>query len=131
MAVLRTGDSRLVPVDPQAQAPFDELGHAGHPPLPGPFAFDVDVAVSRREGSHLPALAEPDVNLSAHPSPIVQPSGRSPQRQCANRPGWRRATSAMNLCALVLWRRKRLYFRMAHLTSVSLKWRKTGYNMDL
>jgi hypothetical protein len=24
-----------------------------------------------------------------------------------------------------------LYFRMAHLTSVSLKWRKTGYNMDL
>jgi hypothetical protein len=37
----------------------------------------------------------------------------------------------MNLRALVRWRRKRLYFRMAHLTSVSLKWRKTGYNMDL
>jgi hypothetical protein len=36
-----------------------------------------------------------------------------------------------NLRALVRWRRKRLYFRMAHLTSVSLKWRKTGYNMDL
>jgi hypothetical protein len=87
--------------------------------------------VSRREGSHLPALAEPDVNLSAHPAPIVQPSGRSPQRQCANRPGWRRATSAMNLRARLLWRRKRLYFRMAHLTSVSLKWRNTGYNMDL
>ena len=30
-----------------------------------------------------------------------------------------------------LWRRSRLYFRMAHLTSVSLKWRKTGYNLDL
>src|SRR5439155_2033637 len=39
--------------------------------------------VSRREGSHLPALAEPDVNLSTHPAPIVQPSGRRPQRQCA------------------------------------------------
>jgi hypothetical protein len=37
----------------------------------------------------------------------------------------------MNLIALVLWRRKRLYFRIAHLTSVSLRWRKTGYNMDL
>jgi hypothetical protein len=30
-----------------------------------------------------------------------------------------------------LWRRSRLYFRMAHITSNSLKWRKTGYNMDL
>ena len=46
-----------------------------------------DDEVSRREEFHLPALAEPDVNLAAHPAPIVQPSGRSPQRQCANRPG--------------------------------------------
>jgi hypothetical protein len=37
--------------------------------------------VSRREGSHLPALAEPGVNLSAHRAPIVQPSGRTPNRQ--------------------------------------------------
>jgi len=87
--------------------------------------------VSRREESHLPALVEPGVNVSAHRAPIVQPLGRTPHRQCANRPGWRRQTSAMNLIALVLWRRSRLYFRMAHLTSVSLKWRKTGYNMDL
>src|SRR5438309_10980367 len=50
--------------------------------------------VSRREGSHLPALAEPGVNLSAHRAPIVQPSGRRPQRQWANRSGWRLATSA-------------------------------------
>ena len=73
--------------------------------------------VSRRGESHPPALAEPGVNLSAHRAPIVQPSGRTPKRQCANRPGWRLATSAMNLRALVWWRRKRLYFRMAHLTS--------------
>jgi hypothetical protein len=26
--------------------------------------------------------------------------------------------------------RKRLYFRMAYLASASLRWRKTGYNMD-
>src|SRR5947199_1653769 len=82
---------------------------------------------SRRGGSHPPALAEPGVNLSAHRAPIVQPSGRSPQRQCANRPGWRRETSAMNRRARPLWRRKRLYFRMAHITSKSMKWRKTGY----
>src|SRR5450755_4612450 len=45
---------------------------------------------SRRRESHPPALAEPGVNLSAHRAPIVQPSGRTPQRQWANRPGWRR-----------------------------------------
>jgi nucleotide-binding universal stress UspA family protein len=54
---------------------------------------------SRRRESHPPALAEPGVNVSAHRAPIVQPSGRKPQRQWANRPGWRRATSAMNLRA--------------------------------
>ena len=90
-----------------------------------------DDAESRRRESHPPALAEPGVNLSAHRAPIVPPSGRTPQRQCANRPGWRLATSAMNLRARPWWRRRRLYFRMAHLTSVSLRWRKTGYNMDL
>src|SRR4051812_16420592 len=87
--------------------------------------------VSRRGESHPPALAEPGVNLSAHRAPIVQPSGRTPRRQCANRPGWRLATSAMNLRARPLWRRSRLYFRMAHRARISLRWRKTGYNMDL
>jgi len=38
-------------------------------------------AESRRGESHPPALAEPGVNLSAHRAPIVQPSGRTPQRQ--------------------------------------------------
>jgi len=46
--------------------------------------------VSRRGESHPPALSEPDVNLSIHPAPIVQPSGRAPNRQWANRPGSRR-----------------------------------------
>jgi hypothetical protein len=37
--------------------------------------------VSSRAGSHRPALAEPDLNLSTHPAPIAQPSGRNPNRQ--------------------------------------------------
>jgi hypothetical protein len=37
--------------------------------------------VSRREEWHLPALAEPGVNVSAHRAPIVQPSGCTPNRQ--------------------------------------------------
>jgi hypothetical protein len=36
---------------------------------------------SRRGESHPPPLAEPDLNLSAHPAPIVQPSGLRPIRQ--------------------------------------------------
>jgi hypothetical protein len=46
--------------------------------------------VSRRGESHPPALAEPDVTVSRHPAPIVQPSGRAPKRQWANRSGCRR-----------------------------------------
>ena len=49
---------------------------------------------SRRGESHPPALAEPDMSLSAHPAPIAQPSGRKPNRQCAKRLGSRRATFA-------------------------------------
>jgi hypothetical protein len=41
----------------------------------------VNDEVSRRGESHPPALVEPGVNLSAHRAPIVQPSGRTPQRQ--------------------------------------------------
>jgi hypothetical protein len=37
--------------------------------------------VSGRGESHPPALSEPDVNVSAHPAPTVQPSGRTPTRQ--------------------------------------------------
>ena len=37
--------------------------------------------VSSRGESHPSALAEPGVNLSAHPAPIVQPSGSTPSFQ--------------------------------------------------
>jgi hypothetical protein len=69
---------------------------------------------SRRRESHPPPLAEPGVSLSAHRAPIAQPSGRAPNRQCANRPGVRRATSASHAMARRSRRRNRLNFRQAH-----------------
>ena len=60
----------------------------------------LDLRVSGRGESHPPALSEPGVSLSTHRAPIVQPSGRTPNRQWANRPGWRRKTSTRNLRAL-------------------------------
>jgi len=47
-----------------------------------------------------PRDIQPDVSLSAHPAPIVQPSGREPNRQWANSPGSRLKTSARNVRAL-------------------------------
>src|SRR3954453_20544435 len=43
-------------------------GHI-HEPLPGRH-----IGVSRPEELHLRPLSEPDVNLSAHPAPIIQPT---------------------------------------------------------
>jgi hypothetical protein len=45
VTVLRTSDSRLVLVDLQTQAPFDELSQAGHHSLTRSFAAHVDVSV--------------------------------------------------------------------------------------
>jgi hypothetical protein len=72
------------------------------------------VEVSSRAGSHRPALAEPDLSLSAHPAPIAQPSGRAPRRQCANSWGERRAISPSQLIARRSRRVSRLYLRQAH-----------------
>jgi hypothetical protein len=77
-----------------------------------------------------PALAEPDVNLSAHPAPIAQPSGRT-SFQWANRVDARLATSANHAFALRVWPCNRLYFLMAQRTKPSLMCRSTGYNQDL
>ena len=48
-------------------------------------AVDQDEKVSGRGESHPPALSEPDMNLSTHPAPIIQPHGTSPSRQWAKR----------------------------------------------
>jgi hypothetical protein len=57
------------------------------------FAGDGAPAGVRRDTS------EPDLNLSTHPAPIAQPSGRAPSRQCGNRRGDRRAISASHAIA--------------------------------
>jgi hypothetical protein len=72
--------------------------------------------VSRRRESHPPPLAEPCRSLSAHTAPIVQPSGLTPNRQWANRFGYRRAVAASSSRAFFSRRRSRLNFRHAHRT---------------
>jgi RNA-directed DNA polymerase len=62
--------------------------------------------------SFLPAVR--DLNLSTHPAPIAQPSGRAPSRQCANNRGDRGAISASHPIARRSRRFNRLYLRQAH-----------------
>jgi hypothetical protein len=63
----------LAPFGYCRQAPAEPLLHRPHVhcELPSPAAC-ADVRKSRPEGLHLEPLAEPDVNLSAHPAPIKQ-----------------------------------------------------------
>jgi hypothetical protein len=62
------------------------IGRAGHPPADDPPGVAIDhegnvdkalprrdIWVSRPEEFHLRPLAEPDVNLSVHPAPIIPP----------------------------------------------------------
>src|SRR5258708_30487780 len=82
-------------------------------------------AVSGRGESPPPALAEPDLNLSTHPAPIAQPSGRAPSRQCANSRGDRLAAPASSSIARRSRLRSRLsYFPQAHRTRWSLSLRR-------
>jgi hypothetical protein len=53
--------------------------------------FEPRYEVSGGEESHPSALAEPDVSLSTHPAPIIQPCPAS-SGQWANRLDCRRAT---------------------------------------
>src|SRR6266576_476837 len=79
-----------------------------------------DDLVSSRGESHPSALSELCMTLSAHTAPIVQPSGRTPSRQCANSFGSRLATLTSHRLARRSWRCNRLYFRLAHRTRYSL-----------
>ena len=42
------------------------------------------LGLSRPGEFHPQSLAEPDVNVSAHPAPIIQPFGIYPDFQCTN-----------------------------------------------
>ena len=52
-----------------------------------PFGRPFDLGVSSPEESHHRALSEPDVNLSAHPAPIVPAQGTKPACQWGKRLG--------------------------------------------
>ena len=77
------------PGQPMGRRPYGQL-----PQTTLPFTIDssrhaIDLLALRRmpDGasgrgeSHPPALSEPDVSLSTHPAPIIQPHGMSPSRQ--------------------------------------------------
>ena len=80
LTVLAIDDPRFVRVKPQADLVQPRGDLTEHKLGLDPFLAVHDTE-SRRRGSHPPALAEPGVNLSAHRAPIVQPSGRTPNRQ--------------------------------------------------
>src|SRR3954463_81423 len=68
----------LLRIDLELEPPFDEAGQAGHDPAAGLFAANVDVASSSGGESHPSALPEPDVRLSPHPAPTLQPLAARP-----------------------------------------------------
>ena len=78
--------------------------------------LEPDDEVSGRGESHPPALSEPDVNLSTHPAPIIQPHGTSPSRQWAKRALALPATACSHRRARLACRCSPLYFRMAQRT---------------
>jgi hypothetical protein len=51
---------------------LNEMGHRCFDSFACSSCFHVDIAVSSPRESHPQALSEPDVNLSAHPAPIIQ-----------------------------------------------------------
>ena len=67
----------LVGVQGQSEV-FQPLAESIHHTLRIALVFEADDKVSNPEESHLRVLAEPDVNVSAHPAPIIQPPAPGP-----------------------------------------------------
>jgi hypothetical protein len=65
-------------VNLEFQLNFDKAFDAGHYPFSGSPASHKNKKVSSPGESHFQALSEPDVNLSAHPAPIIQPKAKPP-----------------------------------------------------
>ena len=62
-----------------AQHRVDEIPVAIDRPIQvAPAAMDLEVGVSRPREFHPRPLVEPDVNLSAHPAPTIQPTTDTP-----------------------------------------------------
>jgi hypothetical protein len=95
---IRIGESAVLVLRGEARSP--STASFAYPTTRLSRRAEADARVSGRGEFHPPALSEPGVNVSAHRAPIVQPSGRTPNRQWANRSGWRLKTSTRNLRAL-------------------------------
>src|SRR5208283_1293890 len=108
-------EPRLVGVQFQTEL-CESLAKVGEEPLRIALMLEPSHKVSGRGESHPPALSEPDVNLSTHPAPIIQPHGTSPSRQWAKRALALPATACSHRRARLACRCSPLYFRMAQRT---------------
>ena len=86
--------------------------------------------MSRPEGFHLQPLAEPDVNLSAHPAPIIQVYDTNPIFQCMKAPGWPPAIRLSVSAARVLRPARCLCLRISHRIRNRFMLRHTGLSAD-
>ena len=93
---------RLVDLEPQLVG--QEPAHRGHNPFAGTTAANINVASSSGGEFHPSALREPDVRLSPHPAPTLQPpvarrvaTGQTdwgPAAQCTPASAWMRVPGA-------------------------------------
>src|ERR1700739_2885667 len=72
ISVLAVHDFGFIGMQPQPDLDYPVFDRSPHL-LSLLLANTMHDRVSSGEGSHLPALAEPDVSLSTHPAPIAQP----------------------------------------------------------
>src|SRR5262249_6495193 len=68
------GHGALCPIDLELELTGEKPAPTLHPPFPRPLTLDVEVRVSRPWEPPPRSLAEPGVNLAAHPAPIIPPS---------------------------------------------------------
>ena len=88
-----------------------------------------DVGVSRPKEFHLRPLAEPDVNLSAHPAPTIH-LRQIPQRPMNERTRLTVRELLERLAARVLWPASLLCLRMNHRIRNRFMLRHTGLSAD-
>jgi len=86
--------------------------------------------VSRPGEFHSQPLAEPDVNVSAHPAPSIQPLGMYPNFQCTNAEGVALAIRSSTPIARFSRLANFWYFRISHLVRYRLTWCHTGLIAD-
>ena len=86
--------------------------------------------VSRPKEFHLRPLAEPDVNLSAHPAPTIQPTTDTPSTNERTHPVDCARGSLSVSAARVLWPASLLCLRMSHRIRNRFMLRHTGLSAD-